>query len=76
MKKSILIIYTGGTVGMIDSGNGTLLPFDIHNLLKSVPELSKFDFPIESISAFEKPLDSSNIGPEEWQKIGRAIADN
>ncbi len=76
MSKSILIIYTGGTVGMIDSGNGTLLPFDIKNLLVSIPELSKFNFPIESISAFEKPLDSSNIGPDEWKMIGKAVADN
>ena len=76
MSKSILIIYTGGTVGMIDSGNGTLLPFDIKNLLTSIPELSKFQFPIESISVFEKPLDSSNIGPDEWKVIGKAVADN
>ena len=76
MSKSILIIYTGGTVGMIDSGNGTLLPFDIKNLLTSIPELSKFQLPIESISVFEKPLDSSNIGPDEWKVIGKAVADN
>lgn len=60
---------------MIDSGNGVLLPFDIHNLLKWIPELERFDFKIDSLS-FEKPLDSSNVGPQEWQKLGQIIADN
>ncbi|MCX6181122.1 MAG: asparaginase [Bacteroidetes bacterium] len=75
MSKSVLIIYTGGTVGMMNSGSGVLLPFDIENLLKSIPELSRFDFKIDSV-AFEKPLDSSNVGPQEWQKLGQIIADN
>ena len=75
MSKSVLIIYTGGTVGMIDSGYGVLLPFDIDNLLKKIPELSRFDFKIDSIS-FEKPLDSSNVGPREWQKLAQIISDN
>lgn len=75
MNKAVLIIYTGGTVGMIDSGKGGLLPFDIHNLLKWIPELERFDFKIDSV-AFEKPLDSSNIGPQEWQKLGQIISDS
>ncbi|MFM7023623.1 MAG: asparaginase [Flavobacteriales bacterium] len=75
MSKSVLIIYTGGTVGMVDSGNGVLLPFDIQNLLKWIPELGRFDFRIEFV-AFETPLDSSNIGPQEWQKLGQIVADN
>ncbi len=75
MSKAVLIIYTGGTVGMIASDKGALLPFDMENLLKSIPELSRFDFKIDSL-AFEKPLDSSNVGPHEWQKLGQIIADN
>ena len=75
MGKAVLIIYTGGTVGMIDAGNGVLLPFDIHNLLKWIPELSRFEFTIDSL-AFESPLDSSNVGPKEWQQIGQMIANN
>ncbi len=60
---------------MIDSGNGVFLPFDLQNLLKWIPELGRFDFKIDSTS-FEKPLDSSNVGPQEWQKIGQIISDN
>ena len=35
MKKKILLIYTGGTIGMIkDNAKNTLIPFNFDELLK------------------------------------------
>ena len=60
---SILIIYTGGTIGMInDPETGSLAPFDFAHILKQVPELNKFGFNLTTIT-FEDVVDSSNITP-------------
>jgi L-asparaginase len=75
-KTSILIIYTGGTIGMIhDSDTGVLKPFRFDNILEEVPELAKFGYSISSY-AFEPPVDSSNIGPGHWIKIADIISSN
>src|SRR5512133_847187 len=68
-KISILIIYTGGTIGMVqDQETGALKPFRFDNILEEVPELKKFGYNLSSF-AFKPPLDSSNISPEAWIKI-------
>jgi L-asparaginase len=65
----VLLIYTGGTIGMIkDSETGVLKPFDFEQIKKEVPELNKFEGEIEAIS-FETPLDSSSMSPDIWIKI-------
>ena len=72
-KTSILIIYTGGTIGMVkDHITGTLCPFDFSEINKQVPEIRKFDFKLHTIS-LETLIDSSNINPESWIKIGEII---
>ena len=49
MKASILIIYTGGTIGMKeDPTDGTLKPFDFNQILAEVPELNKFGVKIDA----------------------------
>ncbi|MCO6499407.1 MAG: type I asparaginase [Vicingus serpentipes] len=74
--NSILIIYTGGTIGMIqDEKTGSLKSFDFDSLLKEVPELKKINATIDSIS-FENPIDSSDMGPENWLEIAQIIFDN
>lgn len=75
-KTSILIIYTGGTIGMVkDTATGVLKPFRLEHILEVVPELKKFDYNISSF-AFDPPIDSSNVDPEIWMKIAGIIESN
>jgi L-asparaginase len=73
---SILIIYTGGTIGMIESEDRqTLVPFNLKHVLEQVPELKKLDAKLSSVS-FEQPLDSSDIEPEHWMAIAEIVKQN
>ncbi len=75
-KTSILIIYTGGTIGMIDDAEtGSLVPFDFDHIMNQVPELNKFGFNITTIT-FEKVVDSSDITPETWVHLAELIDKN
>ena len=75
-KPSILIIYTGGTIGMVhDCDTHALVPFPFDNILDEVPELRKFGFNISSL-AFTPPVDSSNIQPKDWIKLAEIIEAN
>lgn len=75
-KPNILLIYTGGTIGMIkDPKTGVLKAFDFNNLLKKIPELKLLDCHIETIS-FKEPIDSSNMNPEYWVQIAEMIETN
>ncbi len=69
----ILIIYTGGTIGMIeDPETGTLRPFDFSHLIDNVPKIKMLNYNIEHIQ-FDPPIDSSNINPSHWQQIATEI---
>lgn len=73
---NILLIYTGGTIGMIkDSETGVLRSFDFDNLLIKIPELKLLDCTIETIS-FNEPIDSSNMNPKYWVEIAEIIENN
>lgn len=75
-RKSILIIYTGGTIGMIKSPEtGTLAPFDFDQIMDEVPELKRFGFDLSTIS-FSPIIDSSNLSPEVWVKLASLIKEN
>ncbi|MGZ0016108.1 asparaginase [Yeosuana sp. AK3] len=75
-KPNILLIYTGGTIGMIkDSKTGVLKAFDFKNLLKRIPELQLLDCNIETVS-FSAPIDSSNMNPVYWIQIAEIIESN
>ncbi|SHM01674.1 asparaginase [Flavobacterium xinjiangense] len=75
-KSKILLIYTGGTIGMKkDFETGALRAFNFSKLLQRIPELKQLDCEIETIS-FENPIDSSNMNPEKWANIAIIIADN
>lgn len=72
----ILLIYTGGTIGMKkDFETGALKAFNFSKLLQRIPELKQLDCEIETIS-FEKPIDSSNMNPDKWIEIATIIEDN
>src|SRR6056297_3360591 len=75
-NRSILIIYTGGTIGMVHNpATGTLQPFDFNHISDQMPELKKFGFVLDAVS-FDPPMDSSDIGPEVWVKIANTILEN
>ena len=75
-KPNILLIYTGGTIGMIkDSDSGELRAFDFESLLDKIPELKLLDCNIETVS-FTKPIDSSNMNPTYWVDIANIIKDH
>ncbi len=73
---NILLIYTGGTIGMIkDADTGALKSFDFKNLLKRIPELKLLECHINTVS-FKKPIDSSNMNPKYWVQIAEIIEKN
>lgn len=72
-KSALLLIYTGGTIGMKqDMKDLTLKPFDFSQILDEVPEIRKFAFKIDTYS-FEPPIDSSDVEPTLWQDLARVI---
>ena len=76
MKPKILLIYTGGTIGMMkDFETGALKAFNFSKLLQKIPEIKQLDCEIETIS-FDNPIDSSNMNPEKWIKIAEMIEEN
>jgi L-asparaginase len=75
-KSSVLLIYTGGTIGMIqDAATHELRPFDFHSLTSQVPELKRFDIELSTIAS-EHPIDSSNMQPEVWVDLAKTIRKN
>ena len=75
MKSSILIIYTGGTIGMKeDPQDGTLKPFDFSQIKDEVPELNKFDVRIDSYT-FDPLIDSSDMEPSIWVQLAQLISE-
>jgi L-asparaginase len=76
VKTKILIIYTGGTIGMVmDNRTNALVPFDFEHLYKQVPELEKFDLEL-SVNSFDQPIDSSDMSINAWQKMATIIKEN
>ena len=74
-NASILLIYTGGTIGMMEnSETGVLESFNFQHLKDNMPELKKLGYAVSTIQ-FEPPLDSSDMGPDSWMKIVKIIAD-
>ena len=75
-QGSVLIIYTGGTIGMCkDPITGSLRPVDLNELQEYIPNLELFNFEIDSYS-FDPIIDSANMNPAFWMKIANVIEDN
>jgi len=73
---SILVIYTGGTIGMVkDHETGSFKPFDFSEISTQVPELKKFGYNLKTIS-FDPLIDSSNTNQTVWVKIAKTIEEN
>lgn len=76
METKILLVYTGGTIGMVkDYENESLIPFDFENLLKHIPELNLIDCKID-YTGFDMPIDSSDLHPQHWIQLAQIIQDN
>jgi len=74
MTSKVLLIYTGGTIGMNRNvRTGALEPFDFAHLLNHVPELEQFQTEIATYQ-FSPPIDSSDMSPELWIELARIIA--
>ena len=74
-KASLLLIYTGGTIGMKEDINDqTLKPFDFSQIVEEVPEIRKFAFKIDSYT-FDPLIDSSDVEPSLWQSLASLISD-
>jgi L-asparaginase len=75
-KPKILIVYTGGTIGMIENpSTKTLEPFDFDYLIENVPKVKMLDYEISNIQ-FERPIDSSSMTPQHWTQIANILKDN
>ena len=75
MQSKVLLIYTGGTIGMNrNPQTGALEPFDFEHLLLRVPELEQFDMQIDTYQ-FSPPIDSSDMSPRLWTDLSHVIAD-
>ena len=76
MKKKILLIYSGGTIGMIkDKVKDTLIPFNFDKLLEAIPELKSEKINLSTIST-KIPIDSSNINTSNWAEIANIVETN
>jgi len=76
MKQKILLVYTGGTIGMVkDKIKNTLVPFNFDGLLKAIPELKSDELDLENVS-IKNPIDSSNMHPNIWGEIVEIIETN
>lgn len=74
--RAILIIYTGGTIGMVEGPDkGALKPLDFANIMQHLPEIKGYGYRIESTS-FDPPIDSSDIDPSTWVKLAKIIEDS
>lgn len=72
----ILLVYTGGTIGMIeDAHTGALVPFSLSHLLDNVPKIGRLGYELAH-KEFDPPIDSSNMNPHYWREIANVIADN
>ncbi|MCD8317837.1 MAG: type I asparaginase [Paraprevotella sp.] len=73
---SVLLIYTGGTIGMIENPEtGVLDSFNFDHLLKFVPELKRFNYHIHTYS-FDPPIDTSDMEPYHWARLVRIVERN
>lgn len=76
MSKRVCVIYTGGTIGMVQSENGYVPDRGAFlQSLEAIPDLHAPDFPSWEVAVFDPLLDSSDIAVGEWNKIGRAVAE-
>ena len=76
ITTSILVIYTGGTIGMIrNEASGVLVPFNFENVYEQIPTLKRFHYQLD-FHCFEPLMDSSNMNPTVWESLASIIQQN
>jgi L-asparaginase len=71
-RGSVMLIYTGGTLGMVHDASGMLVPFDFSLILERLPALKTFQLAMTVLS-IDPPIDSSNVGVAHWQTLAEII---
>ncbi|MCE3295716.1 MAG: L-asparaginase 1 [Crocinitomicaceae bacterium] len=75
-KPNVLLIYTGGTIGMVnDPKTGSLKAFDFRHLSSQIPELERLNVSLDTVS-FPEPVDSSEMNPRLWAAVAQQVYDN
>lgn len=74
--NKVLLIYTGGTIGMgRNPKTGALEPLDFNHLLRALPEFEQIETGVD-VHPFDSPIDSSDVSPKDWSRMVRIIAEN
>ena len=74
MKNKVLLIYTGGTIGMgCNPRTGALEPLDFNNLVSNLPEMEYLRTGID-VHQFAEPIDSSDVSPHIWGQLVQIIS--
>ncbi len=71
----VLIIYTGGTIGMVNGTDGVLVPFNFEQIKENVPELARLNYQLD-VHSFNPVIDSSNMDPQIWKTLAELIYKN
>ncbi|SHL79432.1 asparaginase [Hymenobacter psychrotolerans] len=74
-EASVLVIYTGGTVGMAYNRRGELVPMNFDQIRRKMPELRQLNMRVE-VQSLGQPIDSSNVTIEDWLRIAALIQEN
>jgi len=75
-RSKVLVIYTGGTIGMVHNhATGGLQAFDFNHLFEQIPELKRLEIEMNAIS-FEDPIDSSEMNPTIWKALASIVYEN
>lgn len=74
--NQVLLIYTGGTIGMgRNPATGALEPLDFKSLVANMPEFDAIPVRVD-VHQFAAPIDSSDMNPQLWAQIATIIADS
>jgi L-asparaginase len=71
-RARVMIVYTGGTFGMVRDATGTLIPLDFGSIMEHLPTLRQLQLEL-AVVAFDEPIDSSNVEPHHWRAIATII---
>ncbi len=71
-QNKVLIVYTGGTIGMVQDKNGSLHPFALDRIYDAVPQLRACSYAIDSVT-LDTIIDSSDMRPDTWGDIARIV---
>lgn len=76
LNRRVLLIYTGGTIGMgRNPATGALEPLDFNNLLSVLPEFKQIETAVD-VHPFAAPIDSSDVSPKDWASMARIITEH